>query len=144
MSNYKHQSRQVTVPWRPRKLRRVFTGTLVAAAITVGGIATAAQADATPGCETVPWGFLGSKNRTICDGPIQADGSWMRERAIWWKATQVPMTCNSWNTGGYGGYSSGYGSTTCIGGYMEPAGGTSESYRVTAATVLPDEPGHLG
>ncbi len=121
--------------------RVVIAGAAVGVAIALGGVASAGDAHAAPGCETVPWGFLGSKNRTICDGPMQADGSWVRHRAIWWKAKQVPLTCNSWNAGGYSG---GYGSSTCIGGYVEPAGGTRESYLVTDATVLPDEPGYLG
>jgi len=33
-------------------------------------------------CQAVPWGFLGSQVRAICDGPILPDGSWMRHRVI--------------------------------------------------------------
>ena len=32
-------------------------------------------------CQAVPWGFLGSQVRAICDGPILPDGSWMSPRS---------------------------------------------------------------
>jgi hypothetical protein len=91
------------------------------------------------GCtaQTVPWGFLGSQQRTLCDWPVQADGSWTRERTLWTPAHQVPFTCNT-----YGGIY--YSSTNCSGGYFVNQTVTDDqTYVVTPGTVLPDEPGHL-
>jgi hypothetical protein len=91
-------------------------------------------AHASPGCETIPWGFLGSQKRTLCDGPMLPDGSWERGRVVWVPAHQVPFTCT------YGRYSS-----TCSGGYfVNETTISQESYFVRPETVLPDEPGYLG
>lgn len=87
-----------------------------------------AKADNDIGCQTILWGFLGSQRRTICDGPILPDGSWMRVRAIWWPERWVPVSC---------------GRYSCWGGYWIEEGGSREVYPVRPETVLPDEPGHL-
>lgn len=92
----------------------------------------AARADTGIGCKTDLWGFLASQRRTVCDGPVRADGSWERVRVFWTPAHQVPLTC-------YGTYF-----ITCNGGYfVSERVNSTERYPVTPATVLPDEPAHL-
>ncbi|WP_396912915.1 hypothetical protein [Mycolicibacterium sp.] len=110
-------------------------GTLtVAVVISAATMVFAPSAGATPGCESVPWGFLGSQVRTLCDGPMMADGSWMRARVIWVPAHQVPFTCS------YSRYSS-----SCSGGYfVDDKVVSAEEYPVRPETVLPDEPRWLG
>lgn len=97
---------------------------------TALGYATDAKAAPAPGvvCQTAPWGFLGSQRRTLCDTPVFTDGSWLRERTIWWPQRWVPLSC---------------GRYSCWGGYWQDAGGNRETYPVTPETVLADEPGHL-
>lgn len=107
-------------------MKKLIIGGLAALAIV--GVAPTPTASADPGCQTMLWGFLGSQRRTICDGPIQPDGSWMRVRAVWWPERWVPTTC---------------GRYSCWGGYWQDAGGTREVYPVNPTSVLPDEPGHL-
>ncbi|MCC9182597.1 CDGP domain-containing protein [Mycolicibacterium mageritense] len=111
-------------------VRRALVAAAAGAVLAGTGIVYAAQADAEPGigCQTVLWGFLGSQRRTICDGPIRPDGSWTRERTVWWPERWVPVQCSRYS---------------CWGGYWQDAGGNRETYPVTPATVLPDEPGHL-
>ena len=111
-------------------VRRVLAAIAAGAVLAGTGIVYAADAKADPGigCQTVLWGFLGSQRRTICDTPQRPDGSWTRERTIWWPERWVPVTC---------GYYS------CWGGYWQDAGGSRETYPVTPDTVLADEPGHL-
>jgi hypothetical protein len=106
----------------------------VAAVAAASAMVFAPPASAKPGCESVPWGFLGGQTRTLCDGPMLADGSWMRARVVWVPAHQVPFTCT------YGSYSS-----SCSGGYFVDESVVSvEKYPVRPETVLPDEPGYLG
>lgn len=93
---------------------------------------------APPGCEQIPWGFLGSQQRLICDGPIRPDGSWERERVIAVPAHYQNATSHC--------YSSGY-SSDCS---FSPAGWVNQvtiedtSYVVFPDNVLGNEPGHLG
>lgn len=131
---------------RPRTIIRIKRSVLAAAAGVLLGTGAgwlAAPAHADPGypqCQTVPWGFLGGQNRTICDGPVRADGSWTRGRIIWVRAHYVPMS------GSTSCFGTSYIScnTSTWGGYYQPYLETdNESYPVTADTVLPDEPGHL-
>lgn len=109
---------------------------LLLASVLIGGsIGFAARAKAEPvsGCESAPWGFLGSQVRGICDGMIQADGGWNRARVIMVPAHQVPFRCT------YSRYSS-----SCSGGYfVDDRIISTEVYPVYPETVLPDEPGHL-
>lgn len=121
---------------RPRKTRRlaaIVAASVVLAGTAVGaGCAPEAQADPGLGCETIDWGFLGSQRRTICDGPVKADGNWLRTRIIWTPAHYVP------------GYCGGYYVLSCRAGYN--VGETlqaKEPYWVNNSNVLPDEPGHL-
>jgi hypothetical protein len=128
-------------------LRRIMAGALLATALSTTAVGFAATSHAqygaptTANCKTDLWGFLGSQRRTLCDGPISADGSWSRERTIWQPAGFSTSSCYG---GGYGGgrWSSGH---YCSGGYFTPERQISnETYPVRPDTVLPDEPGHLG
>ena len=85
------------------------------------------------GCETIHWGFLGSQLRTVCDGPVQPDGSWMRYRVVWVPAHHVPYStyCGTYSCSSSGGYSVGQ---TVV---------AKEIYVVFPTNVLPDEPGWL-
>lgn len=114
------------------KIRRIIAAT--ASALVLGGTGLAATAPPAhaDGCQTVPWGFLGSQKRTICDGPLRADGSWDRTRTIWWPSYWVRGWCS-----GSAYYMS------CTPGYWMPPGGNQETYPVNPDNVLPDEPGHL-
>lgn len=113
-----------------RSFKRFAVAAAVGAVLTTGATVPApvARADDGIGCQTVLWGFLGSQRRTICDGPILADGSWLRARTIWWPERWIPLSC---------------GRYSCWGGYWQDAGGNREVYSVNPGNVLPDEPGHL-
>lgn len=118
------------------KIRTILCASVIVAAFTVG--AGPARADTLPSnCIQQPWlygGLIGRwTTRTICDGPIQADGSWQRGREFYAPAGYVPARC-SW----------GYYVGGCTGGYWLPVFDNVDHYPVTADTVLPDEPGHLG
>ncbi|OBI95582.1 hypothetical protein [Mycobacterium sp. 1465703.0] len=114
------------------------SGALVAGALAAAGPAHAAPDPSVgPNCDTVPWGFLFSQRRTICDGPVHADGSWDRKRSIWTPAHTVPITTNC--------YGSSYVTCTTTGGQFVPFTiNDQQIYPVTPENVLPDEPGHLG
>jgi hypothetical protein len=126
-------------------LRRSMAGALLATAFAATGLGLAATSHADPGapapttanCKTEPWGFLGSQRRTLCDGPIAADGSWSRQRTIWVPAHYSTPICT------YGGDR--WHSSYCSGGYfVDQRQVSNETYPVRPDTVLPDEPGHLG
>ncbi|AGT12046.1 hypothetical protein SEA_TELAVIV_72 [Mycobacterium phage TelAviv] len=114
-----------------QKLAFVVVGALIGAAIVLAGVP---KANATPpNCQQQLW-WRGEAmrfvTRTLCDGPIQADGSWNRARNFYGDAFYVPVSCYRWS---------------CTGGYWRPVFDTGiETYRVTPETVLPDEPGHIG
>ena len=55
----------------------------VAAAVAGSIWVPPANADVQPGCQDDRWGFLGTQTRSICDGPKQPDGSWVRFRMVW-------------------------------------------------------------
>jgi hypothetical protein len=108
------------------------------ASLLIAGVAPAAKADVPPNCEISQWGFLGSKTREICDGPILPDGSWMRRRMI-----GIPAHYENPSSSCSGdGYSS--NCTYYPGGWIGDQFSDNETYPVTPDTVLPDEPGHLG
>jgi hypothetical protein len=122
---------------RPIKIA-IVVGTALALAM-LADIACEPRAHAEPlaGCETVPWGFLGSQQRSICDSTLHRDGSWTRARVIGVPAHYVPFNCFT----SYSRYSS---NSSCSGGYFQPyVEVSSDVYPVTPDTVLPDEPGHL-
>lgn len=119
-------------------LSALIAASIVAALFCVGQLAQAKADPPPPNCAQQYWlygGLFGrGTTRTICDGPVQADGSWERRRNFYDDERYVPMTC-SW--GRYGG--------SCNGGYWLKEFDTGvETYIVTPETVLPDEPGHLG
>lgn len=135
----------VRLGMRPRRARRL-TRAIVAAAVVVlvlalGTLWAAQRAEAMPADQCVDQFWLvpfQANRRTICDGPIQPDGSWVRLREFYTPAHDVPLRtyCTS------GSYSS---SCTTSGGYWQPRTSLGiEAYRVTADTVLADEPGHIG
>lgn len=74
------------------------------------------------------WRGLRSATRMICDGPRAADGSWERRRGFFDAEYYVPFSCSRYS---------------CSGGYWVPELEVIESYPVTDATVLPDEPGFI-
>jgi hypothetical protein len=88
-------------------------------------------------CNQKPWGFLGSKTRLICDGPIRPDGSWMRIRIIGIPAHYANPS-SSCSGGEY--YSN---CTYYPGGYVPEQDSDNETYPVRQDTVLADEPGHM-
>lgn len=115
------------------------TGFLVlAGAIISCPVASANPVPGHPNCDVVPWGFFGSQRRVLCDGPIQPDGSWMRQRLEYIPEHYVPAT-TSCSGGSYSTYCYSY-----PGGWVDDDVRDDETYAVTLATILPDEPGHLG
>jgi len=105
-----------------------------ALAVTSAVSAPIAAADIPSNCVQQFWMVgLRSATRTICDGPIRADGSWLRERSFFAPASIAP------------GYSTCYGYGFCT---FYPAREiaeykVSDQYPVTGVTVLPDEPPHI-
>jgi hypothetical protein len=105
-----------------------------AAATLAGGLAAPANANpAGMGCESTHWGFLGFQLRTICDGPRQPDGSWMRYRVVWVPAHYVAASS----------YCGTYSCSYSAGGYVDDTIYAKENYVVFDSNVLPDEPGWL-
>lgn len=102
------------------------------------GLWLAPLGHADPGCEQIPWGFLGSQQRVICDGPLRPDGSWERERVIGVPAhyRNATSTCYS------GSYSS--NCTFYPAGWVDQQTVEDTTYVVFPDNVLPNEPGHLG
>ena len=116
----------------------VVTGLAMAAAV-VALMLTPPEVHAAPaGCEQIPWGFLGTQQRLICDGPVRPDGSWERTRTI-----GVPAHYRNASSSCYGGsYSS--SCTFYPAGWVEQVTVEDTSYIVFPFNVLPNEPGHLG
>lgn len=111
----------------------------VAASLSLTSLVLATPIHAIPpNCQSVPWGFLGTQVRQICDGPIQPDGSWIRHRVEGYPA-HYENPSSSCSGGAY--YSN---CTYYPGGYVADRYTDDETYPVTPETVLPDEPGHLG
>lgn len=106
------------------------TATFAALTVAAGIVAAPAQADYNVGCQKSPFLYgLRMTNRTICDGPIREDGSWMRIRNFY--------SPQYWRSGWCSRYS-------CSSGYwVQEFDRTDGPYPVTPDTVLPDEPGHL-
>lgn len=124
--------------WRRLTPWWAVTGLAMAAAV-VGLMLTPPEVHAAPpGCEQIAWGFLGSQQRLICDGPIRPDGSWERSRVIGVPAhyRNARSSCSS---GTY--YSD---CTFYPAGWVEQVTVEDTSYIVFPWNVLPNEPGHLG
>lgn len=100
-------------------------------AILVGcsiGIATS-RADYDPGCVRQYWLYgLRGTIRTICDGPINPDGGWMRLRNFHDDSRYIPLSCYRYS---------------CSGGYWLREFDKEDVYYVLPSNVLPDEPGHI-
>lgn len=111
---------------------------LVGGTIAGAAIALAAPSSADPGCETIPWGFLGSQRRDICDGPLRPDGSWMRARVIRTPAHQTQTSCYGFSAGSL------YNMSCSPSQFVPEQINDRQLYPVTPDTVLPDEPGYLG
>ncbi len=106
------------------------TTTLAAITVAAGITAAPAQADYDPGCQKSLFLYgLRMTNRTICDGPIREDGSWMRIRNFY--------SPQYWRSGWCGAYS------CYMGSWIPEFDKTDGPYPVTPETVLPDEPGHI-
>jgi hypothetical protein len=109
----------------------------ICTAVAANEIAVAHANPVPANCSVAPWGFLGSKTRLICDGPIRPDGSWMRTRIIGIPAHYANPS-SSCSGGQY--YSN---CTYYPGGYVPEQDSDNETYPVRRDTVLPDEPGHM-
>jgi hypothetical protein len=103
------------------------------AAVTSAAWTPVANADVHPGCQNDRWGFLGTQTRSICDGPLQADGSWVRFRMVWVPAHQVPIStyCSSYSCSTSGGY------------WQDEQVFEKVKYPVTPDTVVAGEPAWL-
>jgi hypothetical protein len=100
------------------------------------GTAGPAQAEV-PGCEHQFWMVgLRATTRVICDGPMQADGSWQRARGFYAPAYVTNSYSTCYNTGYF---------VNCT--HTPPvevaAFDQREVYTATAGTVPPDEPGYI-
>ena len=119
-----------------KKLAVALVAPVIAISGVVGNVATA-RADYDPGCETVGWGInlFGNWNqrRTICDGPRNADGTWLRARGIWTPAYYRPSRS----------YCGSYSCTYTEGGYVPETMQAKETYITSDSTLPPNEPGWL-
>ncbi|QFP95520.1 hypothetical protein SEA_GAUGELDP_37 [Mycobacterium phage GaugeLDP] len=113
---------------------------MIAAAIVSAPIADAEEKawpdDYDPGCDIISWGFLGSQERMLCDGPKRPDGSWTRGRLI-----TVPAHIRPSRTTCSGTYS-----VTCTHyekRYVDTREIEKVHYDLTDDTVPPGEPGWI-
>jgi len=118
------------------KLKNLTAGAALAAALLTASATAAPTASAnTDNCTSQFWmmGLRGGQ-RTICDGPLNPDGSWMRTRSF-----DAPAFTAD-------GYSVCYSAAYCTFTMPKQVAAIDqlETYRVTPETVLPDEPGYLG
>lgn len=106
-------------------------------AVIGAAVITAPEAHSAPvgdGCvqDFWMWNGLRGATRMICDGYRAADGSWERRRGFF---------DDAYTTNGYASCST-YSCTYYPPRYV-PELKVIESYLVTDATVLPDEPGYI-
>lgn len=118
--------------------RTIIASLLAGTALALAPAAAANPVPDMPNCDRAVWGFLGSQVRLICDTPVRADGSWDRSRVVATPAHTTPQMF-SCSGGAYTSFCTSYG-----GQFVPLTIQDNETYRVTADTVLPDEPGHLG
>ena len=110
---------------------------LIMAAALGFGVLAAPTAHAAPigeGCVSDFWMWQGlrASTRVICDGDRAADGSWERRRGFF---------ADAYTTNGYSSCYR-YGCTYYPPRFI-PELKVMDTYRVTDATVLPDEPGWI-
>lgn len=119
-----------------RALAAIAAGGVLAASGLIG--AAEANADTLSGCQDdFKLILFQSTRRTICDGELRPDGSWLRVREFYTPAHSVAG--RSYCSGG-----SYYSSCTFNPGYwQERTSNGVETYVVFPDNVLPDEPGHL-
>ena len=105
---------------------------VVSMVLMLAALFSAPSASAEPHCIQEFWlygGLFGrGTTRTICDGPIQPDGSWRRARNFYDSERYIPAYCSRYS---------------CRGGYWLNVFDKTDIYWVTPDTVLPDEPGHI-
>jgi len=106
---------------------------VIAAAAVLVSLPLAAPAQAVPvgeGCVEDFWMWRGlrASTRVICDSDRRPDGSWERRRGFFANEYYVPFQC---------------GRYSCWGGYWVDELKVIDTYPVTDATVLPDEPGWI-
>ena len=117
-------------------MKKIIIGGLAVLAIGLG-MAPAANADpfgvSRHGLREDPLGLPGLPATQHRDGPVQADGSWMRYRVIWAPAHHVAASsyCGTYSCSYSGGYD------------VDESIVAKESYVVFPSNVLPDEPGWL-
>lgn len=104
------------------------------------GLAGPSRADYQQGCVSQFWLWYhgDTATRTICDGPIQADGNWMRTRTFYHRSYWEPPQCPFCNP-----LQGPCDPMMCVPGHQVPEVNDRETYSVNPATVLPDEPGHI-
>ncbi|AOZ61278.1 hypothetical protein SEA_DARTHPHADER_38 [Mycobacterium phage DarthPhader] len=116
------------------KITSTIAALMVAA--TLAAPTANADEDYDKGCAFDPWGFLGSQDRTICDGPRRPDGSWQRGRLI-----SVPSHVNPARSTCSGTYS-----VTCTfreKEYVDMRIIEKVFYDLTDDNIPPGEPGWL-
>lgn len=112
--------------------------------LILSGLGGAPSAQALPyGCQEVAWGAFQNQIRQICDGPLAADGSWVRHRVI-----GIPAGYRQASSQCYGGVL--YGTLTTFGNCSTTPGGlyaqatlANDTYRVYPGAVPAGEPGYL-
>lgn len=120
-------------------ITRALTATAVATGLAGAAFVGTAIGHALPSnCVSQPWGFLGSQTRQLCDDPIRADGSWLRNRIVG-RAGYYQYAHSQCSYGTYSG-----GCTYYPAGWVAEYHSDDEWYIVTPDTILPDEPGHIG
>lgn len=134
----------------PRMRSRIVAAAFAVAAAASMALISPAQADVDkwltsdryptnndPGCESIPFYGLNPYIRSICDDPIQPDGSWLRYRVLW-HPTYVHSTC-------FGViYEGGCPNWAKDSRDIVQASRNTDLYVVTADTIPAGEPGHLG
>lgn len=111
--------------WSMHRILAALAAAVMAAVMVV--CSPPASADPLPpNCERVPIFGINPYIREICDTPIQPDGRWTRLRSL-----TYPQ---------HSGINCGWGVQCVIPQSQSPV----EAYALTADTIPPGEPGHLG
>lgn len=115
------------------------------AGLLMSGLGGAPAAQALPyGCQEEPWGPFQNQVRQLCDGPMAADGSWLRQRVIGIPAGYRPASSQCYGGGILTGISVGWQNCTTTGEGLYPqATFANDTYRVYPGAVPIGEPGYL-